>query len=95
VHNLRFEILDLKLPAVISRFYNCRESSTKRPYFLQNKANVKIGKMNISIAKLKDYDKKQRTTNNECYSKQTQTKPIFKGKSSAERRPVESLFLDF
>jgi hypothetical protein len=43
---------------------------------MQNKANVKIGKMNISIAKIKDYDKKQRTINNEHYSKQSQTKPI-------------------
>jgi len=43
---------------------------------LQNKANVKIGKMNISIATIKDYDKKQRTIGNERYSKQTQTKPI-------------------
>ena len=45
---------------------------------MQNKANVKIGKMNISIAIIKDYDKEQRTTNKERYSKQTQTKPIFK-----------------
>ena len=33
--------------------------------FMQNKAKVKIGKMNISIAIIKDYDKnnKQPTTN--------------------------------
>jgi hypothetical protein len=43
---------------------------------MQNKANVKIGKMNISIATIKDYDKEQRTINNERYSKQTQSKPI-------------------
>ena len=43
---------------------------------MQNKANVKIGKMNISIATIKDYDKKQRTINNERYSKQSQSKPI-------------------
>jgi len=32
---------------------------------MQNKANVKIGKMNISIAVIKDYDKnnEQSTTN--------------------------------
>ena len=57
-------------------FYNCRESSTNRPYFLQNKANFKIGKMNISIATIKDYDKEQRTINSEPYSKQSQSKPI-------------------
>jgi len=43
---------------------------------MQNKANVKIGKMNISTATAKEYDKKQRTINNERYSKQSQTKPI-------------------
>jgi hypothetical protein len=43
---------------------------------MQNKANVKIGKMNISVATIKDYDKKQRTITNERYSKQTQSKPI-------------------
>jgi len=43
---------------------------------LQNKANVKIGKMNISIATIQDYDEEQRTINNERYSKQTQSKPI-------------------
>jgi len=42
---------------------------------MQNKANVKIGKMNVSIAIIKDYDKKQRTIDNERYSKQTQFKP--------------------
>jgi hypothetical protein len=38
-----------------------------------NKAKVKIGKMNVSIAIIKDYDNEQQTTNNECYSKQSQT----------------------
>jgi hypothetical protein len=39
---------------------------------MQNKAKVKIGKMNISVATIKDYNNKQRTTNNERYSKQSQ-----------------------
>jgi len=30
---------------------------------MQNKANVKIGKINVSIATIKDYDNEQRTTN--------------------------------
>jgi len=42
------------------------------------KPNVKIGKMNISIAKIKDYDNEQRTINNERYSKQTQFKANLK-----------------
>ena len=49
-----------------------------KPNSKPNKANVKIGKMNVSVAKLKAYDNEQRTTNNERYSKQTQTNPIFK-----------------
>ncbi len=56
--------------------YTCRGSSTNRPVFLQNKPNVKIGKMTVSIATLKAYAKKQRTMINERYSKQTQSKPI-------------------
>jgi hypothetical protein len=43
---------------------------------MQNKANVKIGKMNISAAIIKDYDKKQPRINDKRYSKQTQTNPI-------------------
>jgi len=44
---------------------------------MQNKANVKMGKKNASIATIKDYDNEQRTINNERYSKQSQTKPIY------------------
>jgi hypothetical protein len=32
---------------------------------MQNKAKVNIGKMNVSIAVIKDYNNKQRSTNNE------------------------------
>jgi hypothetical protein len=66
-----------------SVLYICRESSTNQLLFMQNKANVKIGKMNIRISIIKDYDKEQRTINNERYSKQTQTKPISKAKNAA------------
>jgi len=48
----------------------------KSPLFMQNKPNFKIGKMNISTATLMAYANKQRTMNNERYSKQTQSKPI-------------------
>ena len=47
-----------------------------RESIMQNKPNVKMGKMTISIATLKTYANKQRAMNNERYSKQTQTKPI-------------------
>ena len=43
---------------------------------MQNKANVKMGKMSISIVATKAYANKQRTMSNEPYSKQTQSKPI-------------------
>jgi len=32
---------------------------------MQNKAKVNIGKMNISAARIKDYNNEQQTTNNE------------------------------
>ena len=69
-------IEDLVIYVPIRHLYNCRESSTNRSCFMQNKANVKIGKMSISIARIKDYDKKQRRISSKRYSKQTQTKPI-------------------
>ena len=56
--------------------YTCRDSSTNRPLFSQNKPNVKIGKINISTTRTKAYAKKQRTMTNEHYPKQTQSKPI-------------------
>ena len=49
---------------------------------MQNKAKVKIGKMSISIATIKDYDKnnEQSTTNViQNKAKQSQNKPIQAG----------------
>ena len=43
---------------------------------MQNKANVKMGNININTAILKAYANKQRTMINEHYSKQTQSNPI-------------------
>ena len=43
---------------------------------MQNKANFKMGNINISTARTKAYANRQRTMNNERYSKQTQSKPI-------------------
>jgi hypothetical protein len=43
---------------------------------MQNKPNFKMGNINISTAIIKPYANKQRTMNNQLYSKQTQTKPI-------------------
>jgi len=43
--------------------------------FLQNKANFKMGNINISTAITKSYTNKQRTMNHEPHSKQSQFKP--------------------
>jgi len=43
---------------------------------MQNKANFKMGNINISTANTKAYANEQRTMNNERYPKQTQSKPI-------------------
>jgi hypothetical protein len=43
---------------------------------MQNKANFKMGNINISTATLKPYATEQRKIRNERYSKQTQSKPI-------------------
>jgi len=62
-------------------FDNCRESPTNSPLFMQNKAKVKIGKMDISIATIKDYDKNnEQSTTNVIQNKanQSQTKPMSK-----------------
>jgi len=45
--------------------------------FLQNKANFKMGNINISTVRTKAYANEQRTMNNERYPKQTQSNPIF------------------
>jgi hypothetical protein len=43
---------------------------------MQNKPNVKMGKIAISAAILKAYVNEQRTMSNERHSKQTQSNPI-------------------
>jgi len=43
---------------------------------MQNKPNVKMGKMTISTATPKAYPNEQRTMSNERYSEQTQSNPI-------------------
>jgi hypothetical protein len=45
---------------------------------MQNKPNVKMGKMTISTARTKAYAKEQRTMSNERYSKQSQSNPMSK-----------------
>ena len=67
------------LPAHPSQIAGALQMSSalyKSTCFLQNKANVKMGNINISAARTKGYAKEQRTISNERYSKQTQSNPI-------------------
>ena len=54
--------------------------------FLQNKANVKMGNINISTPRTKAYANKQRTMNNKRYSKQSQSNPILSRRSPERSR---------
>jgi len=38
--------------------YNCRESSTNRPIFMQNKANFQKSQMDVKLNILRYYEKK-------------------------------------
>jgi len=58
-------------------FYNCPESSTNRPCFMQNKANLQNTRMNISTAIAKAYTNEQRTMNNERLFKANPNKANF------------------
>ena len=39
-------------------FYNCRESSTNRPYFMQNKANLLKSQIYVRLIIAREYEKK-------------------------------------
>jgi len=43
-------------------FYNCRESSTNRPCFLQNKANLQETRMDVRLNISRDYENKSNWT---------------------------------
>jgi len=53
-------------------FYNCSESSTNRPYFLQNKANFRKAQMNVNSFITTDYENISNWTLGENKPKQTQ-----------------------
>jgi len=52
----------LRFGAPTNFFYNCRGSSTNRPYFMQNKANFQKSQMNVSIFSIMDYENKSNWT---------------------------------
>jgi len=53
MYNLRFDISNLKFPGTSTIVENPLQIGQN----MQNKAKVKIGKMNISVERIKDYDK--------------------------------------
>ena len=54
-------------------FYNCRESSTNWPYFLQNKANFKNNQIDVKLNITRDYEKIMQWTLGENKAKQSQS----------------------
>ena len=78
---MRFEISNLKLPAVIMAkdtpnvFYNCREPSTNRPTFMQNEPNFGKVQMNVNKVLTKDYENKPNWTLGENEPKTNPIKP--------------------
>jgi hypothetical protein len=69
----------LPYPPILPTFPGLYES------IMQNKANFKMGNINISTARTNAYAKEQRTMNTEHYPKQTQSNPIPAQNSSSAR----------
>jgi len=55
--NFKTDDSKISAKATPNVFYNCRESSTNRPLFMQNKANVKNNQMNVNLIITRDYEK--------------------------------------
>jgi len=64
----------LRLSVQPNLFYNCRETSTNRPYFMQNKANLKKAEMFVSLIITRSYAKKTNRTFGENKPKQSQSR---------------------
>ncbi|OHB55264.1 MAG: hypothetical protein A2173_01320 [Planctomycetes bacterium RBG_13_44_8b] len=52
--------------------YNCKERSTKRPIFMQNKANLRKSQVNVNLIIARDYEKKSNRTLGENKPNQSQ-----------------------
>jgi len=63
------------LRAYKAPLYNCRESSTNPPSFMQNKPKVKYAKMNINSFMTSKYEKMDNWLFRQTKPKQTQFKP--------------------
>ena len=63
----------LRFSVPTNSFYNCRESSTNRLLFLQNKANLQKSRIDVSLIATMDYGKKSNRTLGENKPKQSQS----------------------
>jgi hypothetical protein len=62
--------------------YNCKECSTNRPIFMQNKANFRKSQMNIKLNMTRDYEKKLHWTLGENKPNQSQSFDLAQDRSS-------------
>jgi len=75
--------------------YNCRESSTNRPLFMQNKANLGKSQMDVRLNISRDYEKKPCWTfgENKPNQSQFQTLPLWIPKNQTQTKPISNLTL--
>jgi hypothetical protein len=66
---------DKRITKLTNLLCNCRESSTNRPYFLQNKANLPKIQMDVNLIITRDYEKKSNRILGENKTNQSQSPP--------------------
>ena len=66
--------LKLRFSVPTNFFYYCRESSTNRPIFMQNKANFKNNQIDVKLIITRDYEKIMHWTLGENKPKQSQSR---------------------
>jgi hypothetical protein len=72
VHRAKNAIRDTQYPIRCILLYNCRECSTNRPLFMQNKANLRKSQVNVNLVITRDYEKKSNRTLGENKPNQSQ-----------------------
>jgi hypothetical protein len=66
-------IRDTQYPIRYILLYNCKECSTNRPCFMQNKANFRKSQMDVNLSMTKYYEKKSNRTFGENKPNQSQS----------------------
>jgi hypothetical protein len=59
--------------------YNCKECSTNRPYFMQNKANLRKSQIDVTLIMARDYENKLKWTLGENKPNQSQIEGMENG----------------